>query len=938
MRVRLWLSAHRWQVAAAAAIVAIIAIAIVSTLNSAARYNRASYATSVERLLAEYPWLAQPLGGDNPPAPLALAYDSSGGPPGYKDLGAFPIGNGRALGIVGLNFPATAICNLIGPNYQKQGGFFGTLTIALASRRRAVSLPQAKVLWLSDAPVVWSRMEDPKAGSLQVWWFAAPDVPALVFIAAISAPPGRGLPAASLVLTSNQPAAELRGDAIFIQRAGRCMMARLLGARGQRIDPLLLPQGLSRRIRPYDPGVALSIAYPLGTVRPSSSIAKIGCIAFGRSAAECEQALRKVASAGFEIVEAARQAWKEWSRGLCRVQTGDAAVDGYLRAQEYIIRAQQADAGGFSPMHGYTYCWVRDSVGPVRFLSRIGQTRAVAKHLEYHFRACAKLGRVGNNVPLDVDVSGHIGQVNWAKIPVERAEVPSYVILQHWWYYLASGDATLIRWHWPMLRRCLLGQQLSADGTLPFHGDETYRFPGYELFAAGQPVDDWVCLDQTRSADSAFLFVAAAEAMAEMASRMGLSGEAAEYSALASRVRQATEAIYFQTDKGIYAPAKSDFCPLLQQNPFGNINLRPLWVGYAEAADSKQIGNVLRTLAFLTADSGRIKTTPRCGYFTGMLPGFAVWDLAELRHPAVKQAVAGLLSAAEPGGGAAEMNEPDGRPADDVWGFHRCRPWEGGINADAVFYALTGLRVDAARRRVTLRPLLLWSDEMRIEGIAVGTNALLVEARRRGNRVRYRIEAAGEVAPNPPIVDLQAVLPGFAAKLVRVEPAGEAVQQQVRRWPWAVEVDVQGLAVQVGKPVVVEVELSPMAGAGWPEPRPFSWSPPPAPRAPVLVITHSREAFGQARQRHGACDGLDTKIAFPASFLRAMLLDGGRPRYRLVVLDVDRFAGAFKPKDFWTKGEGAKILADFQRAGGQVVKAEKQSPPPQPRAGLPGLG
>ena len=181
------------------------------------------------------------------------------------------------------------------------------------------------------------------------------------------------------------------------------------------------------------------------------------------------------------------RAWKDRTGDLVRVETDNSKLNQFMVAAPYILMSQRSSCGAFSPMHGYTYAWVRDSNGPLRYLAAAGMAETVGQHLDYHFRACAKMGKVYNNVPLDMDVKGTSPTAaDWGKMPVERAEVPSFVILQHYWYWRATGDATLIKFHWPMLRRCLLAQEVAGDGTLPFHGDETHRFPGYELFNAGE--------------------------------------------------------------------------------------------------------------------------------------------------------------------------------------------------------------------------------------------------------------------------------------------------------------------------------------------------------------------------------------------------------------------------------------------------------------------
>ncbi len=44
----------------------------------------------------------------------------------------------------------------------------------------------------------------------------------------------------------------------------------------------------------------------------------------------------------------------------------------WLSVGKYLCRVQQAEAGGYSPMHKYSYRWIRDSNGPIRHLLDVG--------------------------------------------------------------------------------------------------------------------------------------------------------------------------------------------------------------------------------------------------------------------------------------------------------------------------------------------------------------------------------------------------------------------------------------------------------------------------------------------------------------------------------------------------------------------------------------
>ena len=252
----------------------------------------------------------------------------------------------------------------------------------------------------------------------------------------------------------------------------------------------------------------------LGTLGPGESVAKLAYFIITMDKSEEEKLLVQITELGFELIDDTYQYWHEWAGRTVSVECSQPEVGALLAIEKYLCAVQQAHQGGFSPMDGYSYTWVRDSNGPIRYLTACGDFEATRRHLEYHFGGCAQQGEIGNNLPLNLNLSEPPTEPDWASVPVEPAEVPSFVILQHYWYYRQSGDLELIRRHWPYLRRCLLGQAVDEAGRLPFHGDETYRFPGYRFFQAGREVTDYVSLE-ARSADSAFEYVAAAEALRE---------------------------------------------------------------------------------------------------------------------------------------------------------------------------------------------------------------------------------------------------------------------------------------------------------------------------------------------------------------------------------------------------------------------------------------
>ncbi|MCX7597756.1 MAG: hypothetical protein N2512_02665, partial [Armatimonadetes bacterium] len=430
-----------------------------------------------------------------------------------------------------------------------------------------------------------------------------------------------------------------------------------------------------------------------------------------------------------------------------------------------------------------------------------------------------------------------------------------------------------------------------------------------------------------------------AEAMAEFATALGKPEEAADYRTLAARIHRATELIYWQQEYGLYAPSLSDFGPQLHRYPFASINLNPLWIGYGRAEDPRQVANVLGILKYLARPGGMVKSTPQCGHYVGMLPGYLVYNLAELRHPAVAVALKGLLDSAERSGGYAEMNTPDDKPAEKVWGMHRARPWETGINAEAVLHALTGYRPDAFARRAYLRPLLLGGPRLSVKNLPLGASGLDLEVSENAGVRHYTVRAAGAV-PDRFLVDLSVVVWGSGLRVTNVQARGDA-QVKIERgpsWPWAEEVILRRMPLDAENPIGVSVTYTPSrAKVAWFAAQPFEYGrgdPPDG--AAAIVITGSAEQFRSIAAKTPGAWPMDTKIPWPAEYLRSLLLPGGRPSAPLIILDVDKYPGAFKRPNFWTTGAGGKVLQDYEAAGGKVRRVANPSPPPRSRLGFAG--
>ncbi|MCD6360819.1 MAG: hypothetical protein J7M38_08120, partial [Armatimonadetes bacterium] len=678
------------------------------------------------------------------------------------------------------------------------------------------------------------------------------------------------------------------------------------------LDPTAaLPKGLSDRLLPLG-RISAGVHAPtivrcrLGSLNSGQSVAKLAYVTITADEAAETSAVSTIEQRGLGVFEDAHRWWQDWADHTLTVEGLPDQLGELLTIGKYLCRVQQAEAGGYSPMHKYTYRWIRDANGPVMHLLDVGDFESVARDLNYHYMGSACKGEVGNNLPLNMPVVDPPA-VDWSSAKTPKAEIASFVILQNYWYWLHTGETKQLAQRWDYLKACLDGQDVDEQGRLPFHGDETYRFPGYNLYSSGdtEDVSDYVHL-HLRSADSAFEYVAAAEAMARMARAVGREDEVEGFRRATRRVRQATERLYWQRGKGYYAPAMSNLSGELYRWPFANINMRPLWIGYADGDDRRQRDNVLNALKWLyRPHSHTTKLTPTCGYTVGMTPGMVLSALTAIDHPAAMDALDGLLVAAEPSGGYAEMNRPDDTPSRDVWGLHRVRPWEGGINCSAALQFLTGFEPDAPERKVSFAPHLpRGCAGMTVRNIRVADAVLTLQVTRGEERIEATVTC--EQADEPIEVTLT-----VAALGERGRRQGRASASLTPDGADSIEA-----SVALGPPLRrVPTELE-VAG------EPFDYGRADIGRGDTLLLTWSAEVAEQVRADEPRLKVMDTRIAWPADYLRsALLTESGRRRFDRLITDVKGFPGAFKPDDYWTDGEGWEVLREFRRAGGVIEEA-----------------
>lgn len=442
--------------------------------------------------------------------------------------------------------------------------------------------------------------------------------------------------------------------------------------------------------------------------------------------------------------------WQKWSSHNLKFATGDQRLDDLMAQVPVIIECQRdAASGGVAPMVSYHGYWVRDSLGPIYTYLLNGRLEEVERMLRYHRKACWKLQNCSMLVPLDVDVSDvrepagraavsgrHSADAaenqasaitgrdahapkeeTWDAVPVEHAEVPSLIVLQHYWLWQAlraagrEGDAdAFIAEAWPFITHNLFTMQFDSQYGVKFHGDETYTHGAlYSTFDSGLPgmlgwPNGYIPTDFF-SFDNTLLHCGAALALREMAQTLGDPAAAEQAGALHTALLDIVRA-YRQGGSPSFSPAISATTHALWPQPFANIGLAPwslgipwstqwedlqgLYLGSAYGSQKDALYGYERgtnqqgaTVSGLQHPQSAISwwTTPWSGFATGHALGS--WLNAARScgdASACENLVRQLLQTATPEGAWCEVYDPQGCPVNVYGRVNRIRTWESGIN------------------------------------------------------------------------------------------------------------------------------------------------------------------------------------------------------------------------------------------------------------------
>lgn len=693
---------------------------------------------------------------------LWAQYGRAGQMPGRGALSAFGVGNSRVFGMIGLSYPFNTLHGMMGPAYQiSSNGFFGDSALGLEVATQ-VNFAEEWVWKVRRQGIVVTKQQ---AAGVAMWSvdFAPPGIDAICRI----------------VIVKNQSQRDLVDPAVLVRLEGGAARegSRLVQMRGDRKMAIGAVPG-----NPQVMGNILRLS--LGWIAPGDEKAALVYHVFSRNdpAAEAATIAQVTGASPDVLLDMTRGAWDAFFAAGARFELPDPKVQDWIDDMTVTAALQIAENGNATPLSRYTKTWMRDSEGPLRLFLLSGRHAAARRMLDAYWKTAILAGGIFNSMPVDLDTSIAPAPIDFMQgqfMPGRNpVEAPSYIALNAWEYYRATGDETLLREQYGFIEAAVRRQERSPQNLMKFNGDEPFRWVMAAALGLYEPENlGW-------SSNSAFLFVSAAERAAAIAGIVGETQDRTELQQMADDVRAATEANFWidlGNGAGYYDVCKLFFNGLNVRKPFEDISLMPLRIGYASPRDPRARENLFHVMRTLGKPDGSILSpfltalaAGMAGY-DGMVPGYYLTNLALVDHPMAEKAFNRLGEVALASGEIAEGHlagsddavaiqyNPDGGP--DV--VARFRPWEGALCAVGALDYLLGIQPDAASGRLALTPHLPngWGT-LAARGMAFGGQTYDVEVKDFGWRRLIRIRNFG---PRPLPVDVGISVEALAFGALRID-------------------------------------------------------------------------------------------------------------------------------------------------------------------------
>ena len=403
-----------------------------------------------------------------------------------------------------------------------------------------------------------------------------------------------------------------------------------------------------------------------------------------------------------------------------------------------LIKAQQSAEGGVLAGHNYHLCYMRDQYGVGRGLLALGHVAEARAIMEFYWRIWQRHGRIHNAQAAGVDGMFHVHENDEVEITGylvrqafdladrrratehEKLKTKQDEELRNTQHATRPDDEFLtkilpmLEWAWEAQRRHLV------EGMLPFNGDETYVAGGILPRTA---LDDG-------SAEATLLFLDGGERLASWAEQTGRWPDdriAAERALLASvraryrdnfwrdgrlitnNPRRAETASLPRFRHGVCEHCHAEkrprpvgwtersaagryLCPrCLAEGPYipaeprayalQSVSLTPLYFG-SDLFDREELAPLVEEIVQRYRATGSLPSRPddERRIAVGYDYAFLLYALTELSHPFAVHLYEKTLALADPTGAWVEYYADHGPRGT------RCRPWESGINIEALLH------------------------------------------------------------------------------------------------------------------------------------------------------------------------------------------------------------------------------------------------------------
>ena len=650
---------------------------------------------------------------------LWSGHAEAGDDPRAGQIGEFGVGNGQVFALVGTRLPYHTLRNIIGPDYEREPRFFSDKSFYLAEDGALIEPGAQSDFRVRRSDITLTQTE---YDGVEMW-----TVDFAVRRDGVGDLAERAL-IRVIVIRNNRERAARNLRLILETRLGEFLDGQIVEEvppKRMHLQPL---SGVLEAV-PDEPKAG-SIALP--DILSGDEVVIPIAMAFTYEDEDESAVFNAVEDAGFEaLLDGTYDSWQTWFDQTATVTTPDDKFNDMIEGFLVTIKTQQAANGATCVMSEYTGTWTRDTMGPLLLYPAMGLVDDAKAMLDYYYMAALERGNIANSFRANRVFDEPLEPPDWDNLPTltgrEQAEQPSYLPIQYHLYFQQTGDLAPIAERWGMLRHALVHQNFQDECLLPFSGDETFR----ELIGIGfgYLVGGTVYEDLWYSANSMFLFVRAAEIMADFASRLGYDADEAMFSDLADEVRACTEEYFWLEDEGYYALMIDQDTLEPVRRPYEDVNTKPLWVGYAAGDDARQMENMLSVMDEIGAPDRSYLQTPSDpmyewllgilgatqGVFSGMTQGYYLSALTKMDHPAAESAFEVWEAHGNESGNVSEamirddysrvayLREPFGFLADLT---SRYRPWEGGIYAKAMVDYLFGYEAYVADGAVRLAPHL----------------------------------------------------------------------------------------------------------------------------------------------------------------------------------------------------------------------------------------